>query len=153
MRYLLILALSLSPAALLCQTSSSAQNLPPGFIDGSKNPALIPDYASYRLVLLSLRLRTPQDPKAISRQNIRLARIGLSGPDTQALLNIVGGFGASYSQWLTAAGSPHDSAAEQLAQSMVLATRDSILKNLTPGGASNFARYVEREKVHMVVKP
>ncbi len=153
MRYLLILALSLAPAALLCQSPARSQSLPPGFVDGSRDPGLIPDYASYRLVLLSLTLPTTPDPKAATRQGVRLARIGLSTSDRQALLNIVAGFGASYVRWLASVGVPHDIAAEQQAQALVLATRDSVLKTLTPSGASNFAQYVEREKAHMVVKP
>ena len=153
MRYVMIVLLSLAPTVVVCQTFSGGNSLPPGLIDGSKNPGLIPDYAAYRLVLLSLQLPASPDQNAISRQNAKLARIGLSKSDTQALSNLIAGFSVSYSQWLTAAGVHHDDAAEQRVQALVLTTRDSILKILSHGGATSFAQYVEREKAHMVVRP
>ena len=48
-----------TPLSLFSQQASMAPNasmqtLPPDWVDGSKNPELIPDSAAYRLVFLSL---------------------------------------------------------------------------------------------------
>lgn len=133
--------------------ATGPKTLPPGFVDGSRNPASIPDYASYRLVLLSLAVPPSPTPVAVSRQNAKLARIGLSPNDIETLLPILITFQSSYSQWLAQSGVNPNKSADQQAQALVLATRDSILKSLTSDGASKFAQFVEREKAHMRVKP
>ncbi len=45
----LVIALVMT-ASLSAQTSPTAKNLPPGWVDGSKTPNLIPDRVAYRLV-------------------------------------------------------------------------------------------------------
>lgn len=72
----------LTPLCLFSQTLSSGQSLPPGFVDGSKNPELIPDYASYRLVMIHLSSLNSVTPSAASHQAAVVRQIGLSDADT-----------------------------------------------------------------------
>jgi hypothetical protein len=148
---LLLLTFAPGSVALLSQTPSSSP-LPPGFVDGSKHPEQIADYSSYRLVLLSLSLPASPTPRAISHRNSRIRQIGLSDADAQSFKVIVDAFGTQYSQWLAGVRTRQASVTEQTVRSLVLATRDSIVKSLTPDGVSKVAEYVERAKTHMAVK-
>jgi hypothetical protein len=152
-RTLVVLAMCVVPPALLAQASLSNQSLPPGFVDGAKNPELIPDYASYRLMLIHLASLTSIDPQTAARQSAAYSQIGLSPTDTVILQTQVSGFKVVYSQWQTEAGRSPSVAADEHVKTMVLAFRDSILKGLTTEGARKFVQFVEREKAHMIVRP
>jgi hypothetical protein len=104
-------------------------------------------------VLVSLALPSSATADAVSRQNAKLARIGLSPNDIQALLPILTTFNASYSELLARSGVNYNTSVDQQARALVLTTRDSILRSLTSDGASRFSQFVEREKAHMIVKP
>jgi hypothetical protein len=147
-------AVCLTPPGLYSQTSSSTQSLPPGFVDGSKNPDLIPDYASYRLVLIHLSaILNSTDVRAASRKSVVFGQIGLSSADSQVLTSFVSTFSASYAQWQSQAGIVPSTAADEAARSLVLATRDALIKALTADGVQKLVLYVQAEKTHMVVRP
>jgi hypothetical protein len=91
-RILLIVTLCGAPTALLSQTASTSSNLPPGFIDGSKNPNQIPDAAAYRLVFLSLTVPPSADSKALAKQSALMAQFGFSGADQTAMTSTMTAF-------------------------------------------------------------
>jgi len=139
---------------LFAQAQSAAPELPPGWVDGSKNPQLIPDHASYRLILMHLsEVMSDTGPRAALRQDNRFKRIGLSDTDTQTLKTYVALFTQDYNQWKTKAGTNPSEQDDATAKAMVLATRDMLLKSLTPDGVGKLVKYIEGEKVRMVVKP
>jgi hypothetical protein len=147
---LMVLAMCVVPTYLVSQTPTSNLPLPAGWVDGSKSPELIPDHSSYRLVLTHLCsvISAP-----ILKQSATYSQIGLSAADTLVLQNQVVAFDASYSQWKAQAALSPSANDEQNAQAIVLATRDALIKRLTPGGASRFVQYVQQEKAHMIVRP
>jgi hypothetical protein len=65
---------------------------PPGTIDGSKNPELIPDDVAYRLVLLAVA--EPEDATDTQKARFRakIAPAGVDEEDTEAFLGILGPF-------------------------------------------------------------
>ena len=155
-----LLVCLLVPVSLLSQTSpqtspppasAATQQIPPGWVDGSKNPELIPDHASYRLVLVHL------SSLDTTRQDTRIKMMGLSADDGQRLKNEVALFHKDYDQWKAkagvAAGAPPSQQDDQAARALVLASRDAIKKQLSADGAAKFSAYVEKEKARMIVNP
>ena len=63
---------------------------PPGTIDGSKNPELIPDDVAYRLVLLALAGPENTTDAQKARFQAKIAPAGLDEDDTEAFLRILG---------------------------------------------------------------
>jgi hypothetical protein len=144
----------LAPLSLLSQ-SSSTLSLPPGFVDGSKNPAQVPDYAAYRLVMMHLSsVMNATDARAAVRQVALLKQIGLSDTDTQVLKNGINSFSASYTQWQMRFATASTSAeAYAAANAIALAARDGLIQTMTADGVSRFVQYVQQEKTRMIVKP
>ncbi len=147
----------MAPTAMFSQ-SSGANSLPPGFVDGSKNPDQIPDSAARRLVLLSLALPASADQQAVSRQVARLKFIGLSGPDVPAAQAVIAQFGVQYSAWMAANGSGGSRSASQApaagpVEAVVEGAWAALSGRLTPGGAAALSRYLARAKSRMIVKP
>ena len=138
------------PITLPGQTSSGEQTPPAGFVDGKVHPELIPDYASYRLVLIHL---VAVGSASVAKRNATYNLIGLSAADTLVLQNEVALFGANYAQWQALSGPVPSVGAEQNVHAMVLSARDSIIKNLSPAATSRFVQYVQLEKAHMIVRP
>jgi len=70
---------------------------PPGTIDGSKNPELIPDNTAYRLVFLALA--EPQDPTPEQKARAlgKMTPIGFSSDDAEAFLALLGEFDTTMS--------------------------------------------------------
>ncbi len=81
-----------TPAPRAQTQATSGASDPPGTIDGSKNPELIPDELAYKMVLLSLI--EPQNPTDAqkARQGAKIRMTGLSDGDAAALLATVGEF-------------------------------------------------------------
>jgi len=83
---------SVNAAASAAPQSSSTLAVPPGTIDGAKNPELIPDEVAYRLVLLALA--EPENPTDAQRARFqaKIAPAKLSEDDSEAFLLILGTF-------------------------------------------------------------
>jgi hypothetical protein len=137
-------------APLLAQTSSTAKNVPPGWVDGSKTPNLIPDRAAYRLVFMRLMLPVSADATMIARQEARLTRIGLSAADATVLRQALASFADSYSSWVQTAGA---GSTDDQAWAIVQATHNTLRAQLSSDGNSKFSAYVALEKRHMIAKP
>jgi hypothetical protein len=146
----LAVAIALVGVAPLFAQTSSAANLPPGWVDGSKTPNLIPDRAAYRLVFMRLMLPVSPDATVIARQEARLARIGLSATDAATLKQALAAFAGSYSSWAQTVGVP---STEDQAWAIVRATQNTLQTQLSSDGNSKFSAYVALEKRHMIVKP
>jgi hypothetical protein len=153
-----VLPLNLFPQGFSQVPSASRAPLPPGLVDGSKNPELIPDSAAYRLVFLSLMAKMaadPRDPKALARRHAALNATGLSSGDQNVLIQQLAGFSEHYKSWQTEASAGPANAASRKAQvaSLVLATRDALIRQLSPNGTATFVSYVQARKSRMVVRP
>jgi len=160
LRSILILFTMLALCGLLLAqvsgVSGDSPALPPGVIDGSKTPGLIPDQAAFRLVFLSLAVPPSPDNKALARQEAFLKKIGLSDADKTTLKRALVTFAANHAVWqqnLAAnitGGSP-----ELLAQGWVIVknTRDLLTNELTTDGNSKLIQYVTLAKLHMRVVP
>jgi hypothetical protein len=156
--FLLAVACFALPLNLFSQGFSQAPSTsPPGLVDGSKNPELIPDSAAYRLVFISLMAKTipdSGDPKALARRNAALHATGLSSGDQAVLIQELAGFSEQYKSWQTQLAGPANAASRKAqVASLVLATRNALIKQLSPDGAATFVSYVQARKSRMVVRP
>jgi hypothetical protein len=143
----ILLALACTP---LLGQSTEVKNLPPGFVDGSKSPAGIPDRAAYRLVFMSLAVTAPGDQKQIAKQEVLLRRIGLSDADNAAMKQALVTFATAYSDWKQRVGA---GATNEEAWAIVTSMRDSLQTQLTADGNTKLAEYVGLAKRNMFVKP
>jgi len=69
-----------------------AQSDPPGTIDGTKNPDIIPEVVAYRAVLLALAEPENATDAQKARFRAKIASAGLNEDDTLALLVILAAF-------------------------------------------------------------
>jgi len=141
---------------LLAQVSGDSPSLPPGIVDGSKTPGLIPDQAAFRLVLLSLAVPPSPDEKALARQDAFLKKIGLSDVDKTTLKNVLVTFAANHSAWQqTLATSVTGGSTEVVAEGWVIVknTRELLTNKLTTDGNTKLVQYVTLAKLHMRVMP
>jgi hypothetical protein len=83
---------ALSPGAQAVTPPPAGQSDPPGTIDGSKNPELIPDTVAYRLVLLAIAEPENATDAQKARFRAKIAGARLSEDDIQMLLGILGTF-------------------------------------------------------------
>ncbi len=81
-----------SPGAQAVVPPPVGQSDPPGTIDGSKNPELIPDTVAYRLVLLAIAEPENATNAQQARFRAKIAGARLGEDDIQMLLGIVGPF-------------------------------------------------------------
>lgn len=146
----------LSLGLCLAQGSATAANkLPPGFIDGTKTPDLIPDGVAYRLVFMSLVPSPAGDAKAIAAQDAHMKFIGLQDADRAILQQVVATFGGEYSNWQrSTAGSANNSTTSTTQIDQIVQTAlDSVITELSSKGSAKFIQYVTRAKSRMVVHP
>jgi hypothetical protein len=159
MRYrVLILVLCMAPVGLFAQASSPGwQNLPPGFVNGSKTPELIPDTAAYRLVFLSLTVPPSADAKTQSRQTALIAQAGLSEADATTLKNAKAAFAGDYSAWQASARAAGSTATTAQISSQVTALvqryQSLLVATLSTDGATKLSQFVQSAKARMVVRP
>jgi len=150
----LLAAFSANPA--FPQTAANGgRSLPPGFIDGSKTPSLIPDSVALRLVFLSLVLPPEADQRALASQESHMKRIGLGDADRAVLKQIIAGFASDYANWQrpvrTQAGS--GASAEDQAGLIVEMARESVTSQLSSDGSTRFIEYVTLAKSRMISHP
>jgi hypothetical protein len=138
-------------------TSSSSSNLPPGFVDGSKTPNLIPDTAAYRLVFLSLTVPPSANSAALSKQSALIAQIGLSEADTTTMKSTMAAFAGDYSAWQTNAKAAGSTATPAQLSSQVTALvqqyQSVVVATLSTDGAAKVAQFVQSANSRMVVRP
>jgi hypothetical protein len=132
----------------------TASTPPPGFVDGSKTPDLIPDRAAVRLILLDLMIRDSSDQRALTRQAAILKKIALSDSDTTIMRGIISQFGLAYESWKQSTSaitlpSPDESQAWDIVQ----AAQNNVTTLLTHDGSVKFRQYVSKEKSRMLVRP
>lgn len=143
-----ILPLALLAVAPILAQSSGTRNIPPGWIDGSVSPNLIPDRMAYRLVFISLTLPASPSQHDLARQKAHLLQIGLSSADQTILLQAIAAFATAYSSWEQAAGHTDDQA-----WAIVQNTRNALESQLSADGNSKFSAYVALAKRQMIAKP
>jgi hypothetical protein len=150
-----LLTLLLPSWFLLAQVlGSNSPSLPPGFIDGSKTPDLIPDHAAFRLVFLSLTM-SASTQNAMARQDAFVDKVGLSDVDKATLKRVLITFASEHSALEQAIAAKGSGSPELLAQgwTIVQATRDLLTHQLTAEGNARLVQYVIRAKAHMRVRP
>jgi hypothetical protein len=153
---IVIAAAMLVPGCMFSQGVSSSKSLPPGFIDGSKTPVLIPDSLAFRLVFLNLRLPTTADQAAVRRQNSKLNSMGLTDADATAMKGLLNQFDVEYTAWQSSA--PNATVATQSvvdaqANAIVQRMRDALIRTLAPDGVAKVFVYVQQAKSRMLVRP
>jgi hypothetical protein len=144
-----IAAVMLMSAILSAQGLADLKNLPPGFVNGSINPELVPDNSAYRLVFLSLRTAGAADSSAVARQNAKLGAMGLAPSDAAAVTQIIGRFSTQYLAWQ----GMQSAAGAAAAITIVEQARTSLSSNLSTEGLTKFAQYVQAAKARMIVRP
>ena len=147
-------------AALILSGQSApttSDNLPPGFVDGSKTPDLIPDRVALRLVLLSFTVSDSPTPLEMKKQDSSLRRIGLSDADKSLLRQQLTAFAAAHARWndkLVAArlggGSP---GLNDEGWGIVEDTRQALDRHLSSEGRARLAAFITQAKAHMVARP
>jgi hypothetical protein len=123
---------------------------PPGWIDGSKTPKLIPDKDAFRLVFLWLQPPLASNSQATARQAMRLKKVGLSDADKAVAQQVLMQFAFDYQQWVLARTLPN---AAQQSDALVQQTRDAFAQRLSADGNAKLAAFVQASKSHMAVKP
>lgn len=147
---LLLLALCGAPAGLLCQTHPGSPNLPPGTIDGSKTPELVPDRVAFRLVLLSLLVPARADEKHFKKQQVIFERMGLSNADRSTFLEVLTVFESGYSAAMASKAATGIKPDPQI-WSVVQSARDTLQSRLTTEGNTKFIQFVTNAKKRMIV--
>ena len=148
-----------------CSSSATASStsttpvLPPGTIDGSKTPDLIPDIVAYRLVFVAFS--EPPNPTAeqASRQHAKLGSLELSKPDIDIFSSELSRFHDRYRQLI--AGQTPNTPATDDARGAFIQARDAIVSDtvaaLESRGSANaiirFKAFVLSEKKHMTMAP
>lgn len=166
-RYVLPCALSALTVLVLLPLALLAQNapvMPPGTIDGAKNPELIPDVVAYRLFFVAVA--TPPGPTADQqrRQTAKLARIGLTQADSQILISTLTTFYTQYPDFIKrenaaadqarAAGLPIDvKASGARRDALVQSTLAGLKSALTPTGVEALEAHVQQEKAGIKIVP
>lgn len=141
--------------ASIAPQASMARNIPPGWVDGSQHPELVPDSAAYRLILLSLR--APAAQSEMARYTAKWKKIGLSPSDTATAQRIVAEFDVQYSAWQavqqavrnTVSGAAPKTDAATIVQQAV----GALNAQLTPAGDIKFSAFVQAAKARMIVHP
>lgn len=149
----LIVIIGFALGCMLAQTNGDAQSSSPEFIDGSKNPEMIPDIAAYRLIFLNLRISAMTDKDSSARQDSKLHSMGLTNTDAATMKAILMRFSTQYDAWEVQAKAMSEKDNKALAISIVQGTRDLIVQRLSPGGAAKVDLYVQRAKARMIVRP
>lgn len=136
--------------------------LPPGSIDGSKNPELIPDVVAYRLFFVAVAT-SPQPTEAqVRRQRAFLGRIKLPDTDRRLLVSHLAKFRTEYEDFKAR---ENDAADQQRAQGISvdaqasIARRDALVqrhidelkRKLTPDGMAALNAHIQKEKRNMVI--
>jgi hypothetical protein len=147
---LVVMALALH-AFLLAQAPSSSP--PPGWIDGSQTPDLIPDQAAFRLVFLAMSVPPSPSQNAVARQNAVFKRIGFSDADAATLQAALITFAASHSAWEQSAA--NGASAQLVAQgwAIVQSTVNALSQQLTTDGYTKLIKFMTQEKTRMKVMP
>jgi len=135
-------------------------NLPPGMIDGAKNPEKIPDSEAYALFFIHTAniLTSPQTTSTQAQAQVN--RVGLLPDDERTLVSALKAFKAQFeSQVQLHNQAVMDATAHGLKptsfiperDALVKATRALLAKELTPAGVSTLDAHVQSEKRHMVI--
>lgn len=141
---------------------STATSQPPGLIDGSKNPELIPDSTAYRLFLLTVAVPLDASPAELKRQYALLRWSGLDENDIQPAVEILSEFRSQYDQLVkqyNESAAEADKAGGAPDLQTFLYQRDALVKymcerlklNLTATGMARLDAHVQQEKRGMKV--
>jgi len=140
---------------------SSGSILPPGTIDGSANPELIPDVIAYRIFLSAAcqQPNSPIDEKA--RQAAMLSQARLSPAELVAAVSIL----ANYQQQMSALEQAYNAAVAAKSNAairsgfaaqrdaIVTATKGALAGSLSGPAMARFDQLIQSEKRRMKLMP
>jgi hypothetical protein len=135
------------------------QSLPPGTIEGLKNPELIPDAAAYRLFFRAVSEPKTKTAQQAERQRAKLLALQLSVEDSQALTGALETFFDQHEILLqaykNAALAGVNRHTDYLAQcdALVTSTRATLASRMSIDSLLKLDRIVQREKANMVIFP
>jgi len=132
-------------------------------IEGSQHPELIPDLTAYRLFLVVASHPAAATAEHSSVQQAHQRKLGFSVQDAQTFRILSQSFANAYADLInrynatakdlftTSATSPDYSSFLSERDALVRATVDSLHRELTPDGSSQFDSTVRQEKRYMSV--
>lgn len=161
-RYVTVFVLSLFALGAWAQNSPPHQHaaVASNFIDGSKNPELIPDSSGYRLYFIAVSENPSPSVAETTRQRAHLTSAGLKGDDIQAAATVLADFKTQYAALISLYNESADVKSGSQAglplflskrEALVQATRDALKTALTPKGMTSFHAHVLGEKARMKV--
>ena len=146
------------------QRPITATILPPGTIDGSKTPELIPDATAYRLFFAAISEPSIKTSREAERERVKLLPAELTPEDLQVVIAVLDSFfdqkrdlelrykklrsGVS-----TAAKANIEQALSTERDALVSNTRDTLSSRLSIEGLLKLDRLVQREKARMIMAP
>lgn len=124
------------PAGLQSQPAPPRQPDPPGTIDGSKNPELIPDEVAYKMLFLVLFEPENATEAQKARQQAKINQVGLSEEDSVALLTVTAEFhrqmtaiDSQAAEVLKRNPSPHPASADWQLLAQLQKQKDQLVPN------------------------
>jgi len=147
---------------------STAKPDPPGTIDGSKNPELIPDDVAYRMVFVGVAEREDSTEAEKARFRAKIASAGLDDEDSEALFRVLAAFQKQVDALnaqaqeirvrspIPLAGTPDYQQLVELSKKRQPVFREAMSAlpaRLSLEGAAKFQTYVQNEKRRMKYRP
>ena len=157
------IALLFSSALFAQVPSVDNRSLPPGAIDGSKTPDLIPDTVALRLVFSAFRIpaAAPEEQiaRAAKRQELLLKRLNLTDADKSAFRATFVSFDRTLGAWETTTAGALESgqvfavSPDVQRDQIVMDTWGVLRQQLTPSDWEHLVQYVKDAKRTMLVWP
>lgn len=139
------------PHAMQGQISTMRLTDPPGTIDGSVTPDLIPDNTAYTLFLRAIAESSSPTEAQRVRQKAKLAPIGLSADDYAVITTITGKL-FDRLMAINAARSLH-SASTDSEEKATQDTVNALNSSLSPDGLKRLEAHIKAEKKRMKLYP
>src|SRR5438034_1307525 len=124
--------------------------IPPGTIDGSKTPWLIPDSVAYRLFFVTVAEPAERTNVQIRRQRSRLAQAKLTDADYEAVVTILSKFKEAhtalqlkYSEIASHSGFIDENTLASDRDAIVETTRRELKDRLSAGGMAILDAYIQ----------
>jgi hypothetical protein len=138
---------------LLLPLLSAQTNLPPGTIDGSVNPELIPDVVAFRLFLGALDQNGPGTAAASSlptaRQRAILLPAGLGAADVNVVIRLLASWKQTTAIAVSAAGPSSSPDLDSIAQD----TMNALRSQMTAAGFGSLFTHIRSEKRNIRIVP
>lgn len=151
----------LNPIQSLPNSSPPRQSIiPPGTIDGSVTPSLIPDSVAYRLFFVTVSEPTLPSASQVRRQRSRLAGAKLTSEEYDNVVAILSNFKAAhdslqlkYSEIASHGGVIDGNTLNSERDAIVEHTRGELKNHLSRESMASLDAYIQKEKTRMKIIP